>query len=409
MLYSQALFPAVRAVGTTVYCVEGFDYIDMACGLSGVLLGYGHPRVSRAAMEQIASGVLAIPGYLGAPHAEEFQKRIQAVYERPVNEVHVKGSTGGSTAVEQAIKHALQITGKKRVIRLRACHHGQTLGIELMNRESLDELKPTLDNDFWVLPSPDCSRCPLGLDATHCDAECLDEAQSVLALDVQQVGAVIFERVAAASGCLTWPEPYWKRIKRIGDDAGALFISDEVHSFGRLDHNHPSTCSIVPDMVVLGKGLSGIGLPGCAAVLFFTDAIREVERHRRSLTWGGSAIALAVMCATLEELAEVEIAECSRSINRFAQAALSIASRYFPNAKLRGSEGLVAIDLGVDAKNFGRHIETSVRAARVLSRCAPFAPYATLDIRPPIIFSERESEEALVRLEVGLRSAAVGH
>lgn len=80
-------------------------------------------------------------------------------------------------------------------------------------------------------------------------------------------------------------------------------IADESQTFGRLGGFAVDYFGLEVDAICLAKGISGIGIHGCGALLLASDSA-SINRYQRSLTWGGSPISCAAIHSTIMEMSQ---------------------------------------------------------------------------------------------------------
>jgi adenosylmethionine-8-amino-7-oxononanoate aminotransferase len=195
-------------------------------------------------------------------------------------------SDNGSTAIEVALKIALQYWHNQNVPRRRAlvtlthARHGHTVGAMSLSDDHL-LLQPFEDIRFPVhrVPAPHCYRCPLGKEKGTCQMACLGLLEEKLQKLWGQVAAVCVEPMLQADGgMLTWPSGYLTGLQRQCALEGCLLIADEGSTgFGRTgplfacQHEEVS-----PDILCLSNGLTGgympLGVTLCTENVFQTFA-----------------------------------------------------------------------------------------------------------------------------------------
>lgn len=164
---------------------------------------------------------------------------------------------GGTAAIGMALKLARAATGRFKTVSLWDSFHGASLdAISVGGERSFREhAGPLLPWGAEHVPPPDPSHCPFRC-GTSCSLACADYVEYVLERE-GDVSAVIAETVRR---CPVIPPPdYWRRIRAACDKHGALLILDEIPiglgrtgKFFAFEH-----FGIIPDIVVLGKGLGG--------------------------------------------------------------------------------------------------------------------------------------------------------
>jgi acetylornithine/succinyldiaminopimelate/putrescine aminotransferase len=187
----------------------------------------------------------------------------------------------GAEANENAAKLARQITGRDAIVAFEGGFHGRSLGALSMTgiKKYRDLAKPHVPGHHF---------------ATFGD---LASVESLLA--AHAVAAVILEPVQSMAGCRTADAAFFRGLRALCDQYGALLIYDEVQTgFGRTGtFFFAGRHGVVPDVVTLGKGIAS-GIP--MAALLTTDAVAaRVGYGDLGTTFGGGQLACAAMRETI--------------------------------------------------------------------------------------------------------------
>ena len=300
-----------RAEGVHVWDVDGHRYLDAIAGIGVANIGYGRDEVVDAITEQAARLPYAVGNIFANGPAIELAAEIARFTPGDLDFVHF--TSGGSEAVEVALKMARQVqvlrgeVDRSIVISRWTSYHGATIGGltvggSRLRRRVYEPMLPSTPH----IRTPYCYRCPWPGAHPACGIPAADELEAaILAAGPGNVAAFIAEPiVASVGGAIRPPDDYWPRIREICDRHGVLLIVDEVVTgFGRtgrtfaVDH-----WGVVPDLLVMGKGLSGGYAPlGAVAVRdhirsTFVDAGAAFEHI---FTFGGNPISTAAARAVL--------------------------------------------------------------------------------------------------------------
>jgi len=243
--------------------------------------GHSHPAIAQAIAEQAARlEHVLFAGFSHEP-AEELAVRLGKIIPPPLR--HVFFSDDGSTAVEVALKIALQYwsncgrSEKRRIVALEHAYHGDTSGAMSVSDDS------TFTAPFASLRIPIirthsayCARCPVGLNRATCQIECLDKLERLLSKHGHEIAAVIVEPLLqGAGGMIMHPEEFLSGVRRLTAAHDVLLIADEVLTgFGRTGRMFAcERAAVVPDLMCVAKGLTGGFLP--LAATFATDRIHD--------------------------------------------------------------------------------------------------------------------------------------
>ena len=305
-----------RGKGSYLYDTEGRKYLDGTSSIWVNLHGHRHPRLDRALAAQL--GKLAHSTLLGLSNPPAIMLARQLVRIAPKGLTRVFYSDDGSTAVEVALKMAVQywqqrrpFAGPKRTfLHLKLAYHGDTLGavsvgnIELFHGRFKSLLFPTLQAD-----PPYCYRCPLNLAYPSCGLACLDPIEEHLKTKHDELAAVIVEPlVQAAAGMITAPDGYLKRLRELCTQYEVLLIADEVATgFGRTGKMFACLHEgVTPDLMTVSKGLTGGYMPLAATLtteeIFsaFLGRYEEWKTFFHGHSYTGNPLGCAVALANLE-------------------------------------------------------------------------------------------------------------
>jgi len=300
--------------GVYLYDTHGNRYLDGSSSIWVNLHGHRHRMLDTAIQDQL--GKIAHSTLLGAASPPSIALARELVNIAPRGLTRVFYSDDGSTAVEVALKMAIQYwqqqrppqKKKKTFIRLDVAYHGDTIGsmsvggITLFHERFRPLLFPAIAFD-----APYCYRCPLHLRFPSCQTACLDPLEDVLSKRHEQIAGVVIEpMVQAVAGIITQPPGYLSRVRALCTNYNVLLIADEVATgFGRTgsmfacDHER-----VTPDLLCVAKGLTGGYLPLAATLTtenIYKAFLGEPEKtffHGHSYT--GNALGCAAALANLE-------------------------------------------------------------------------------------------------------------
>jgi len=254
---------------------EGNRYLDGSSGAVVSSLGHGNAEISAALQKQATTVAFAHRTQFRNRPVEELAAALVDLAPPPLSRVALLSS--GSEANELAIKLAVrfwQEQGRPRkhgIISRWMSYHGATLGA-LSATGHPARRKPFADllHPFPRVAPPYCLRHPAGTSPESCTEACLDDLEvEILREGPERLAAFIAEPVVgAAAGVLVPPPGYHEGVRELCDRYELLWIADEIMSgcgrTGRwLSIEH---WGVVPDLVTLGKGLSG-GYAPLSAVL----------------------------------------------------------------------------------------------------------------------------------------------
>jgi adenosylmethionine-8-amino-7-oxononanoate aminotransferase len=418
---------AVRGHGAWIEDAQGRRYLDGAGGAIVVNLGHGDTEVARAIGEQAAC--------LAYVHGTAFTTEPMEAYAEelapllPMDDPHVYPVSGGSEAVESALKlarayHLARGEPERHLILARwGSYHGNSRGaLDASGREPLRApYEPWLGQTAHV-PAVYEYRCPFPTHPGSCGVRHAEFLElSILERGPESVAAFIAEPVGGATlGAAVPPDDYWRAVAEVCKRYGVLLIADEVMTgFGRtgrwfgLDH-----WGVRPDILVAGKGASSgywpLGL--CVADGEVFETVRRTG-FVHGFTYSHHAVGAAAGRAVLRRLREDGLVERSASLGDLlrGQLAESLAGSRIVG-EVRGLGLMVGIELVRERESkapFARsariteHLVAAAKARGLLvypsTGCADGTDGDLVMLGPPFTVSDEE-----LGLLVERAAAAVG-
>jgi adenosylmethionine-8-amino-7-oxononanoate aminotransferase len=300
--------PAIEsAEGAWLVDRAGRRYVDGVSSLWCNVHGHRHPRLDaavRAQLDRVAHTTLL---GLSHPPAEDLARRLVEIAPRgrgaPLTRVFFSDS--GSTAVEVALKMAFQYwqqsadarPGRTNFVSLEDAYHGDTIGsVSVGGIDLFHSLYRPLLFDSLKVPAADA-----------------DVLERTLARHAHEVAAVVVEPlVQGAAGIKVQPRGFLRAVRDICDRHDVFLICDEVATgFGRTGTMFACEQEgVVPDLLCLGKGLTGGYMPLAATLSTeriydgFLGDHDEFRTFFHGHTYTGNPLACAAALATLETFEE---------------------------------------------------------------------------------------------------------
>ncbi|SRX55288.1 aspartate aminotransferase family protein [Aequorivita sp. CIP111184] len=277
------------AKGSYIYDTSGNKHLDFVAGVSACTLGHCHPRVVSAIKNQAEKylHVMVYGEYIQEP-AVELSKLLAKNLPKNLNTTYLVNS--GTEAIEGALKLARRATGRTQLLYANNAYHGNTMGS--MSVMGYEERK----NAFKPLV-PDCFPVTFNNEA---------DLQKI----TSETAAIILETIQGGAGFIQPENDYLKKVRERCDETGTLLILDEIQpGFGRTGKLFAfEHFGIVPDIVVMGKGMGG-GLPigAFTASHEVMALLQENPKLGHITTFGGNPVIAAAALATLQELTETDI------------------------------------------------------------------------------------------------------
>jgi adenosylmethionine-8-amino-7-oxononanoate aminotransferase len=379
-----------RAEGRELIDVEGNRYLDAISSLWVTTLGHHVPELDQAVRDQLDR--VAHSTLLGNGNRVVIELAEALAPKVPVDRPRFLFASDGAAAVEQALKIAFQywtnqgVEGRTTYLAFGGAYHGDTIGSLAVGdggfgTDVFDPLR------FPVLRSPS-----LG------EPGALDHALATIEAEHDHLAAVVLEPlVQGAAGMALVPPDAVRAVAEAARRHGVLVVHDEVATgFGRTGTLFASEqCGVRPDLMVIGKGLTGGYLPMAATVaaehvwaaFLGPDLSERTFYHGHS--YSGNALAAAVALRHLELLDEWDV--LANVAARADQLGRRLAERIEPLAavaEVRRAGLMVGIELAPPAEGlrWGRRVSAACVDRGVLIR--PLGDVVVL--MPPLTTTEDE-------------------
>jgi adenosylmethionine-8-amino-7-oxononanoate aminotransferase len=353
--------PIVRSgKGVFFETQDGRQILDAISSWWVNIHGHSHPAIAEAVAKQAARlEHVLFAGFSHEP-AEELASRLGKIIPPPLR--HVFFSDDGSTAVEVALKLALQYwqnygrAEKRRIVALEHAYHGDTVGAMSVSDDSpFTAAFEPLRIPVLRTHSAYCAHCPVGLTRATCQIECLNQLERILTEHGDEIAAVIVEPLLqGAGGMIVHPEEFLSGVRRLTAAHDVLLIADEVLTgFGRTGRMFAcERAAVVPDLMCVAKGLTGGFLP--LAATFATDRIHEAftggDRARAFFhghSYTANPIACAAANASLQVFEDEPVFERIAAIEKVHAARLPAFVTHSVVADVRRIGTIAAIELKV--------------------------------------------------------------
>jgi len=393
--------------GSELVDVDGNRFLDLSAAICVASIGYGHPRYKKEMTEQ-----------LDAVHVGSFttNARVQALEAitalTPEGLDRIQLFSGGSEAVESAIRLARAKTGKHEILSFWGGFHGKTAGsLAQMGSEFKHGLGPLVPGAY-LTPYADCARCPFKLPYPGCGLLCVEFIRDKLCKETTgKLAAILVEPMQGTAGNVIPPRDWLPAIAEVARQNEALLIADEmITGFGRTGRNFAvDHTGVKPDIMTLGKTLGG-GYPVSAVVA--RDAITQAEPWCKpsfsSSSYGGNPLACAAIRASVGIVTDERLVErSSRLGERFKKGLERISERHPEVAHVRGEGLFIGLDLvSADTGELWKAGQCRKLFDALLRRGVISMAYAPrVRINPPLVITEAEVDEALELLAEALDEA----
>lgn len=319
-----------KGEGVFVWDVAGKRYYDFLSGYSAVNQGHCHPRIITALTAQAQQLTLTSRAFHNNRLGEYEQFITQYFgYDKvlPMN----TGVEAVETAIKLCRKWGYQIKGiaenKVKVIVCQGNFHGRTGAVISFSSD------PTAKENFGPF-MPGFESIPFN-----------DLAALELAFQDEQVAAFLFEPIQGEAGVIVPDEGYYTGIRNLCNQYNVLMVADEIQTglarTGTLlacDHE-----SVRPDIIILGKALSGGTIP-VSAVLCDDEIMLTIKPGEHGSTYGGNPLAAAVAIASLEVIRDENLAAQAAKAGEWLRSGLAaLESPFISNIRGRGLLNAIVI------------------------------------------------------------------
>lgn len=415
-------FAIAAAEGVWLTDVNGKRYIDCLAGAGTLALGHNHPVITKSITDTLASNLPLHTLDITTPLKDAFSQRLYELLSTDSDTYCLQfcGPTGAD-AVEAALKLAKKATGRSGIISFSGGYHGMTHGAlavtgNLAPKAGVEGLM----GNVQFLPYPNEYRCAFGLDGAQSVTAHMRYFESFLR-DVESgfntPAAVILEVIQGEGGVNPAPIEWLRHVRAVTRELGILLIIDEVQTgfcrTGRwFAYQH---AGIDPDFVVMSKAVGG-GLP--MAVLGIKKALDVWQPGEHSGTFRGNQLAMATGLATLDYLAEHDMAQQVAKLGEWFKAELTaLATQYPMLGHVRGYGLMIGVEIVDPARpevESGGFMADPNRCAAIQQAC--FASGLVLEkggragtvlrFLPPLIITQEELEMVLDKFAAALKSVS---
>ena len=370
--------------GVWVYDVEGNRYLDCLSAYSALNQGHVHPEILKSLIQQAKKVTLTSRAFRNDQLPLLYKELAELTgYEMslPMN----SGAEAVETAIKLARKWAVEVKGippnQAEIITCNGNFHGRTITIITFSSE------PLYRGNFGPF-TPGFLTVPYG------DPKSIEEAIN------PNTAAVLVEPIQGEAGVIIPPRGYMRALQDICTKNQILLIADEIQTglgrTGRLfavDHE-----SIRPDIVIIGKALSG-GFYPVSAILADRELLGLFQPGEHGSTFGGNPLGAAVARAALRVLTDENLIENAARLGEYFEEHLAeITSPYIK--EVRGKGLLIGVELKVEAGGARRFCE----ALKNKGILAKETHEHVIRFAPPLVINKSEIDWAIPSIREVLTS-----
>lgn len=376
-----------KGKGIYVWDVEGKKYFDFLSAYSSVNQGHCHPKILKALKRQAQKLTLTSRAFhnnvLG-----RFQKQLHNIfgYDKalPMN----SGAEAVETAMKLCRKWAYKIKGipenEAVILFAKQNFHGRTLAII---SASTDPLSTREFGPFMA-----------GLDVIpYNDTKALEEKLN----SQKNIAGFIVEPIQGEAGVVVPNENYLKDVEKICKENNILFICDEIQTgLGRTGSLLASK-GTRPDMIILGKALSGGFLP-ISAVLADNEIMMTLQPGEHGSTYGGNPLACKVAIKALEVLVDEKLSENALRLGAIFREGLEKIKAKNPLIKTVRGKGLLQA-IVIDAEeNTSLAWEFCLKMKNNGLLAKP-THGNKIRLSPPLVIKEKQIKKSLEIIKISLK------
>ena len=392
-----------RTEGARVWDADGTEYLEMNGGFAAASIGFCHPAVTKAIVEQ--AGIMThCPSAAPSPLRLAFYERLVGI--APPGLSRVIPAMTGSQATEIAVALARAATGRQDVIAFSGGYLGRSPGSVAYAGKPAYRTPLGVPPGGQFLPYPDPYRSPwaLGADPGEAALALLDNYLDDPGSGLLPPACIILEPIQGNGGAVVPSDAFLRGLRERCDRSGALLIFDEIQcGFGRsgrlwaCDH-----AGVVPDLMTVGKGIGG-GL-AVSAVLGRESVMGTWSPDAVSSTFLTNALGFAAGCAAIDVLQAEGLVERAGRLGEHALQRLREGLHDAPLVgDIRGRGLLLGVELVASRSTLQPARAATVAACRELRRRGIIVGYSgrggnVVKLSPPLVTADADWERVLTEL-----------
>ena len=377
-----------KGKGVFLWDVEDKRYYDFLSGYSAVNQGHCHPKIVEALIEQASKLTLTSRAFHN-DQLGEYESYITAYfgYQKvlPMN----TGVEAVETAIKLCRKWGYEVKGveknKAKIVVCSSNFHGRTLGVISYSTDpsSTKNYGPFLPG-FEII-------------------EFNNTAALEQSFQDKNVVAFLFEPIQGEAGVIVPAEDYYKKVYDLCKEYNVLMVADEIQTglcrTGKMlacDHEN-----VRPDVLILGKALSGGMLP-VSAVLADDEIMLTIKPGEHGSTYGGNPLACKIATVSLAVLKDEDLATNAEEMGQIFRKELATINSPVISA-IRGRGLLNAIEIISTEKNMAWNICLALKENGLLAK-----PTQETKIRfaPPLVINRAQILDCVSIIRKSLESFA---
>jgi taurine---2-oxoglutarate transaminase len=405
------------AEGIYLYDYDGKRHIDFSSGLMNVNIGHGNQRVTEAVMKQMQEVTYVTPSCVTKARGE-LGKKLAEICPGDLNKAFF--TLCGASSIENSIKLARLYTGRHKILTRYQSYHGSTNGAMAA---SGDPRRLAVDSqqapNFVHFDLPYLYRWPHGEEDLLKDS--IAQLERLISYEgPNNIAAILLEGQSGSSGCFLYPNSYLQAVRQVCNKYGILLIMDEVMSgFGRTGkwfgfQHH----DIVPDMIVMAKGLTSGYLPfGCLMVSDKIAAKYNDVPLPLGLTYSGHPVCCAAALETLKIYEDENLIDNAAMMGQYMDAQIEKLKQKHPSIGDWRNTGLLGcLELVKDRKTkepmapFNARADEMSVMNKVVAKLKELGlhtmvRWSFIFIAPPLCITKQQIDEGLEIISAAIKIA----
>lgn len=365
-VYNVLNIEPVKAENVYFWDRDGNKYLDFYGGHAVISIGHSHPHY----VDLVAGQLNRIGFYSNALKnhlQEELEQKLRAL--SGCTDYNLFLCNSGAEANENALKLSSFVTGRSKILAMRAAFHGRTSGAVAVTDNPMIQAPWNRGHQVTFV----------GLN----DAEALKRE-----LAGREYAAVIVEGIQGVGGIRVPTREFLRVAREVCDQTGTLLILDEVQSgYGRTGKFFAyQYAGIEPDLVTMAKGM-GNGFP--VAGVLIRESIKA-EKGMLGTTFGGNHLACAAAIAVLDVIKDEQLMENADRVGGYLMEQLKVLNGVI---EVRGRGLMVGVDIDIPHAIFCRRLLADQHVITGTSG------KNTLRLLPPLCVTREEVDEFVVRFK----------
>lgn len=366
--------PITRGEGAMLFDHEGNGYVDCVGGHGVSILGYSHPRITKALCGYLKGKKPITCGHFYDENRAMLMEKLVSLTPANLNRIFFANS--GTESVEAGLKFAMKYKKQvkdKEIIAMKRGFHGRSLGALATT------YNPRYRQDYSVIPG-----------VSHASYNKIDSVEELV---TDNTVAIITELIQGESGVFPASDEFPSQLRKICDEKNIVLIFDEVQTgFGRtaklfaLEH-----WNVAPDILCLAKGIAA-GVP-MSATITSDKIMNAVNPGGHGTTFGGNPFACKAAVESLNIIEEEKLLQNASTVSTYLFKELNAIMETHDVIKDVRGKGLM---IGIQFRQKVKQIIKKLQENGILALTAGFTVVRLL---PPLVITKDQAKLVIEALE----------